>query len=112
MNTETLGILIIFGVTAAVLYASRRPKKIIPAQDKIAGILEVQHHRTSHFLHLVLSIISAGFWLPVWLVVSANNCWTRNRINKRNQLNMEFNFAALLIILLVIAGLVLLDQFQ
>ena len=28
---------------------------------------------TSHVLHLLLSIITAGIWLPLWLVVALNN---------------------------------------
>ena len=28
---------------------------------------------TSHLLHLVLSIITVGFWLPVWLFVDIFN---------------------------------------
>lgn len=28
---------------------------------------------TSHLLHLVLSIITVGFWVPVWLLISMNN---------------------------------------
>lgn len=28
---------------------------------------------TSHVLHLILSIISVGFWVPIWLLVSLNN---------------------------------------
>lgn len=29
--------------------------------------------KTSHLLHLILSLITAGFWLPIWLIISANN---------------------------------------
>lgn len=28
---------------------------------------------TSHVLHLLLAIISAGLWVPVWLLVAMNN---------------------------------------
>jgi len=28
---------------------------------------------TSHLLHLVLSIITMGIWLPVWIIVHMNN---------------------------------------
>lgn len=28
---------------------------------------------TSHLLHLVLSIVTAGFWIPVWFIVAMNN---------------------------------------
>jgi len=29
-----------------------------------------QGTKPNHILHLVLSILTVGFWLPVWLVVS------------------------------------------
>jgi len=29
--------------------------------------------KTSHVLHLLLSIITAGIWIIVWLIVAANN---------------------------------------
>ena len=28
---------------------------------------------TSHVLHLLLSVITVGFWLPVWLLMALNN---------------------------------------
>lgn len=28
---------------------------------------------TSHVLHLLLSVITVGFWLPVWLIIGLNN---------------------------------------
>lgn len=28
---------------------------------------------TSHILHLILSVITAGLWIPVWLLVGMNN---------------------------------------
>lgn len=28
---------------------------------------------TSHVLHLLLAIISAGLWAPIWLIVALNN---------------------------------------
>lgn len=27
----------------------------------------VKGHRTNHILHLILTIITAGLWLPVWI---------------------------------------------
>jgi len=28
---------------------------------------------TSHLLHLILAIISVGFWIPVWIIISISN---------------------------------------
>ena len=42
---------------------------------------------TSHVLHLILSIISCGIWLPIWLLVvlsnSIENSMTDRKIKKR-----------------------------
>ncbi len=29
--------------------------------------------RTSHVLHLLLSLVTVGMWLPIWLLVALNN---------------------------------------
>ena len=43
--------------------------------------------KTSHVLHLILSIISCGLWLPIWLLVvlsnSIENSMTDRKIKKR-----------------------------
>jgi len=42
---------------------------------------------TSHVLHLILSIISCGLWIPIWLLVvlsnSIENSMTDRKIKKR-----------------------------
>ena len=40
-------------------------------------------HSTSHLLHLVLSIITAGFWIPVWILVAINHALERGRIDRK-----------------------------
>lgn len=32
-----------------------------------------QGNGPTHLLHVVLSVISAGFWLPIWLLVSLSS---------------------------------------
>lgn len=34
-------------------------------------VVFVKGHRTNHLLHLILSIITLGIWLPIWLLVAA-----------------------------------------
>jgi hypothetical protein len=31
----------------------------------------VKAHRTNHILHLLLTVFTAGLWLPVWIGVAA-----------------------------------------
>jgi Na+-transporting NADH:ubiquinone oxidoreductase subunit NqrC len=33
-------------------------------------VVMVKGHPTNHILHLILSIVTAGLWLPVWALVS------------------------------------------
>ena len=39
--------------------------------------------KTSHILHLILSIISMGVWLPIWILVSASNAIERGKTESR-----------------------------
>ena len=32
-----------------------------------------QARKTNHVLHLLLSILTAGFWIPVWILVALRN---------------------------------------
>lgn len=39
--------------------------------------------RTSHLLHLFLSVITLGFWTVIWLLVGINNAIENARIDRR-----------------------------
>ena len=40
-------------------------------------------HDTSHLLHLVLSIITAGIWIPVWILITVRHSVARWIIDLR-----------------------------
>lgn len=40
-------------------------------------------YKTSHLLHLLLSVLSAGLWLVVWLLVADYNANKRRKIDKQ-----------------------------
>ncbi len=42
-----------------------------------------QKHHTSHVLHLLLSVITAGLWIPVWMLVAISNANERQKIEKQ-----------------------------
>jgi hypothetical protein len=46
-------------------------------------LAKIQKYRTNHLLHLVLSIITAGFWVPVWLLVTISNANERQKAERR-----------------------------
>jgi len=40
-------------------------------------------HKTNHILHLLLSILTLGLWVPVWVFVAINNLAERKKIDLR-----------------------------
>lgn len=38
---------------------------------------------TSHVLHLILSLITVGFWVPVWIIVTLSNSIENARIDRK-----------------------------
>ena len=49
----------------------------IVLQDRLA------RYRTNHLLHLILSIFTAGMWVPMWLLVTLSNAIERYRIIRK-----------------------------
>lgn len=39
--------------------------------------------KTSHLLHIVLSVLTAGLWLPVWALVTVSNSLENSRIDRQ-----------------------------
>jgi hypothetical protein len=40
-------------------------------------------HKTNHILHLILSVITVGLWLPVWVLVAISNSIERGKVERR-----------------------------
>lgn len=40
-------------------------------------------HQTSHVLHLLLSVVTAGLWIPVWILVAISHGLERNKIDAK-----------------------------
>lgn len=40
-------------------------------------------HKTAHLLHLVLSLITAGVWVPFWILVTISHANERRKIDKQ-----------------------------
>ncbi len=38
--------------------------------------------KTSHVLHLILSLVTVGFWFPVWIIVTLSNSIENRRIDR------------------------------
>lgn len=61
------------------------PKKgdIVPYTDQEVLVMLSKKKKTSHVLHLLLSIVTAGIWLFVWLIVIASNRSENKSIDKK-----------------------------
>lgn len=64
--------------------------------DEQVRMMEMQHNaakivmfKTNHVLHLLLSLISAGIWIPVWLIVTLSNAIERAKANSKIKKLME-----------------------
>lgn len=40
-------------------------------------------HKTAHVLHLILSVLTAGLWIPVWILVALSHGIERRKIDRR-----------------------------
>lgn len=38
---------------------------------------------TNHILHLLLSVVTVGWWVPVWILVSLSNSIERGKTERR-----------------------------
>lgn len=48
-----------------------------------AMILMSKTRSTSHIFHLIMSILTVGFWIPVWMLCGLNNWIENKRIYKK-----------------------------
>ena len=44
-----------------------------------------EQKKVSHVLHLLLSIITCGFWVPVWFIICLSISLENRGIRKRNE---------------------------
>jgi len=40
-------------------------------------------HKTAHVLHLLLSVLTAGLWVPLWLLVALSHANERQKIDRQ-----------------------------
>ena len=39
-------------------------------------------YKTSHVLHLLISVFTLGIWVPVWIIVALSNSIERKKIDR------------------------------
>lgn len=48
-----------------------------------ALLLEMRKHKTSHVLHLILSILTAGLWVFVWVLCALSNSIENAKLDRQ-----------------------------
>lgn len=86
------------------------PKPPPTEHQILLDMTECQRHKTNHILHFLISVISFGGWLVIWLLITASDTSSRNDIHAKYNIPREDNNAGLLIgliIALVVTGFVI-----
>lgn len=50
---------------------------ILEAQERLS------RYRTSHILHLILTLITLGIWIPIWVLTDISNSIERTKAMRR-----------------------------
>ena len=63
-------------------------------------------YATKHWLHLILSILTAGLWLPVWLIVGLSNmAKQRDAVNTSSGFKLStMQIVGIVVLALVVIG--------
>jgi len=70
--------------------------------------IQAGKYDTSHVLHLLLSLLSAGIWIPVWFLVAQRNASKRaSIINETGTFSKVFMILIAVVAALIIFGIVL-----
>lgn len=55
----------------------------VPYTDQEVLVMLSKKKTTSHVLHLILSILTLGFWVIIWVLVAASNGTENARIDRK-----------------------------
>jgi hypothetical protein len=51
-------------------------------QRKMMIEILTKKHKTSHILHLLLSVVTGGLWVPVWILVTVSDAIERGKVER------------------------------
>ena len=54
----------------------------IPYSDQEVAVMLSKKKKTSHILHLLLSIVTAGVWVIMWILVAISNASENSKIDR------------------------------
>jgi uncharacterized membrane protein YvbJ len=55
----------------------------VPYTDQEVAVLLSKKKKTSHLLHLLMSIITAGLWIIIWILVTISNSNENAKIDRK-----------------------------
>ncbi|GAB6069936.1 hypothetical protein JCM30760_10330 [Thiomicrorhabdus hydrogeniphila] len=55
----------------------------VPYTDQEVAVLLSKKKKTSHLLHLVLSLFTFGIWIVMWVLISISNSSVNAKIDKQ-----------------------------
>jgi uncharacterized membrane protein YvbJ len=55
----------------------------LPYTDQEVAVMLSKKKKTSHILHLLLSIITAGIWIIIWIIVAISNSTENAKIDSQ-----------------------------
>jgi len=58
-------------------------KTIVISRKINRELRNLEKYKTNHLFHLVLSVVTAGIWVPAWLVFTISNANERHKAEKR-----------------------------
>lgn len=67
-------------------------------QEQILINSELAQYKTNHILHLILTIITAGFWSFFWILSAATTIQNQNKIRKQYDIDEKVNVPGLTIV--------------
>lgn len=71
-------------------------------------LYEAGEYKTNHVLHLLLSLLSAGVWIPVWFLVAQKNASKRaSIINETSTFSKVFMITILVVGFFIFLGVIL-----
>ena len=75
--------------------------------EEILREIQAGKYKTDHVLHFIISLITAGLWIPIWFLVAQKNASKRaSIINKTSSLSKFFMAVIALVIILVFIGII------
>lgn len=81
---------------------TEQPKPQPTDAQALLHLTELAQHKTNHVLHLLLSLITLGWWVIVWLIAYASTTSDRNKIHRKYGFPTESNVLGIVLTVIVL----------